>query len=100
MSYPSLHRLFVSMQVVIGTEEGYLYLCNVSTGKILYKFMGWGSPIRCCASSPALDVVAIGCADGKIHIHNLRYDESVVTFNHMTRGSVTALSFRTGILFL
>lgn len=91
---------FVSLQVVVGTEEGYLFLCNVSTGKILYKFMGWGSPIRCCTSSPALDVVAIGCADGKVHLHNLRFDECVVTFNHMTRGSVTAVSFRTGNLSL
>nr|TKR74873.1 hypothetical protein D5086_0000290670 [Populus alba] len=43
----------------------------------------------------ALDVVAVGCADGKIHVHNIRYDEEVVTFSHSTRGAVTALSFST-----
>ncbi|MCO5584790.1 hypothetical protein L7F22_038722 [Adiantum nelumboides] len=84
-------------KVIVGTEEGSLFLWNISTGKLLYKFEGWGSPIRCCVSSPALDVVGIGCADGKIHIHNLRFDETVVTFSHTTRGSVTALSFRTGL---
>lgn len=37
----------------------------------------------------------MGCADGKIHVHNIRYDEEIVTFTHSTRGSVTALSFST-----
>ncbi|KAI5080871.1 hypothetical protein GOP47_0004054 [Adiantum capillus-veneris] len=82
-------------KVIVGTEEGSLFLWNISTGKLLYKFKGWGSPIRCCVSSPALDVVGIGCGDGKIYVHNLRFDETVTTFSHTTRGSVTALSFRT-----
>ncbi|GJR89038.1 U3 small nucleolar RNA-associated protein 21 [Tanacetum coccineum] len=42
-----------------------------------------------------LDVIAVGCADGKIHVHNICYDE-VVSFSQSTRGAVTALSFRTG----
>lgn len=37
----------------------------------------------------------MGCADGKIHVHNIRYDEEIVTFTHSTRGSITALSFST-----
>lgn len=82
-------------KVLVGSDDGSFYLWNINTGKMLYKFMGWGSPIQCCVSSPALDVVGIGCADGKIHIHNLKFDESVVTFTHTTRGAVTALSFRT-----
>ena len=63
--------------------------------KKLYEFKGWKSSICCCVSSPALDVVAVGCADGTIHIHNIRYDEEIVTFSHSTRGAVTALSFST-----
>lgn len=82
-------------KVLIGSEEGTLQLWNVNTQKQLYEFKGWGSSIRCCVSSPALDVVGIGCSDGKIHVHNLRYDEEVVTFTHSTRGAVTALAFRT-----
>ncbi|KAL3567164.1 hypothetical protein D5086_032579 [Populus alba] len=62
---------------------------------MLHEFKGWGSSVSCCVSSPALDVVAVGCADGKIHVHNIRYDEEVVTFSHSTRGAVTALSFST-----
>lgn len=88
------------MQVLIGSEEGTLQLWNVNTHKKLYEFQGWGSSIRCCVSSPALDVVGIGCSDGKIHVHNLRYNEEVVTFMHSTRGAVTALAFRTGMLFI
>eukprot|EP01018_Ginkgo_biloba_P020289 Gb_24979 [translate_table: standard] len=82
-------------KVLIGSEQGTLQLWNISTQKKLYEFKGWGSSICCCVSSPALDVVGIGCADGKIHVHNLRYDEEVVTFMHSTRGAVTALAFRT-----
>ncbi|BBN69983.1 transducin family protein / WD-40 repeat family protein, partial [Prunus dulcis] len=61
----------------------------------LYEFKGWKSSICSFVSSPALDVVAVGCADGKIHVHNIRYDEELVTFAHSTRGAVTALSFST-----
>lgn len=52
--------------------------------------------MTCCVSSPALDVIAVGCADGKIHVHNIRYDEEVITFSHSMRGAVSALSFSTG----
>uniref|UniRef100_A0A0E0Q0R7 Uncharacterized protein n=1 Tax=Oryza rufipogon TaxID=4529 RepID=A0A0E0Q0R7_ORYRU len=37
----------------------------------------------------------IGCSDGTIHVHNIRYDEELMSFNHQIRGAVTALSFRT-----
>ncbi|KAI5557727.1 hypothetical protein BDE02_18G122900 [Populus trichocarpa] len=82
-------------KVLIGSQEGGLQLWNVSTKKMLHEFKGWGSSVSSCVSSPALDVVAVGCADGKIHVHNIRYDEEVVTFSHSTRGAVTALSFST-----
>ena len=83
-------------QVIVGSEEGPLQLWNISTKKKLYDFNGWNSPVRCCVSSPALDVVAVGCSDGSVHVHNVRYDEELMSFNHQIRGAVTALSFRTG----
>ncbi|KAK3017295.1 hypothetical protein RJ639_006399 [Escallonia herrerae] len=82
-------------QVIIGSQDGSLQLWNISTKKKLFEFKGWKSAISCCVSSPALDVVAVGCANGKIHVHNIRYDEEIVNFSHSTRGAVTALSFRT-----
>nr|ATG70826.1 WD-40 repeat family protein [Callitropsis vietnamensis] len=95
--YPSciMHPDTYLNKVIVGSEEGTLQLWNINTQKKLYEFKGWASSIRCCVSSPALDVVGIGCADGKIHVHNLRFDEEVVTFTHTTRGAVTALAFRT-----
>ncbi|KAF3437268.1 hypothetical protein FNV43_RR20021 [Rhamnella rubrinervis] len=82
-------------KIIIGSREGSLQLWNISTKKKLYDFKGWKSSICTCVSSPALDVVAVGCADGKVHVHNIRYDEELVTFTHSTRGAVTALSFCT-----
>lgn len=82
-------------KVLIGSEQGTMQLWNISTKKNIFEFKGWDSPISCIVSSPALDVVAVGCTDGKIHVHNIRYDEELVTFTHSTRGSVTALSFST-----
>ncbi|KAF9597469.1 hypothetical protein IFM89_018915 [Coptis chinensis] len=82
-------------KVLIGSQEGTLQLWNISTKEKIYEFKGWKSSISTCVTSPALDVVAVGCADGNIHVHNLRYDEELVTFTHSTRGAVTALSFRT-----
>lgn len=82
-------------KVILGSQDGSLQLWNISTKKKLYEFKGWKSSISSCVSSPALDVIAVGCADGKIHVHNIRYDEEVVTFSQSTRGAVTALSFRT-----
>jgi U3 small nucleolar RNA-associated protein 21 len=85
-------------QVIVGSEEGPLQLWNISTKKKLYDFKGWESPVRCSVSSPALDVVAVGCSDGTVHVHNIRYDEELMSFNHQIRGAVTALSFGTGNL--
>ncbi|KAL6603057.1 hypothetical protein ACP70R_043418 [Stipagrostis hirtigluma subsp. patula] len=82
-------------KVIIGSEEGPLQLWNISTKKKIYEFKGWNSSVRCCVSSPALDVVAVGCSDGTVHVHNIRYDQELMSFNHQIRGAVTALSFRT-----
>ncbi|XP_002534411.2 U3 small nucleolar RNA-associated protein 21 homolog isoform X2 [Ricinus communis] len=82
-------------KVVVGSQEGTLQLWNISTKKKLYEFKGWNSGITSCVSSPALDVIAVGCADGKIHVHNIQCDDELVTFSHSTRGAVTALCFST-----
>ncbi|GBG70074.1 hypothetical protein CBR_g5707 [Chara braunii] len=82
-------------KVLICSEEGRLQLWNIVSKKVIYEFKGWGSAVRCCVSSPALDVVGLGCANGCIHVLNLKYDETVMTLVHTTKGPVTALSFRT-----
>ncbi|PNY11374.1 putative WD-repeat-like protein [Trifolium pratense] len=75
-------------------------LCSFGTSTQRTKYLSfkcWDSPISCCVSSPALDVVSVGCTDGKIHVHNIRYHKELVTFTHSTRVSVTAVSFSSGI---
>ena len=45
--------------------------------------------------APAIDVIAVGLADGRVVLHNIRYDETLITFTQ-DWGPVTAISFRTG----
>ncbi|KAG9135364.1 hypothetical protein Leryth_007141 [Lithospermum erythrorhizon] len=82
-------------KVILGSQQGFLQLWNISTKKKIYEFKGWKSTICCCVSSTAVDVVAVGCSDGTIHVHNLLSNEEIMTFTHSTRGAVTALSFST-----
>ena len=42
-----------------------------------------------------MDVIAIGLNDGRILLHNVKYDETVVHFKQ-DWGPVTCLTFRTG----
>jgi U3 small nucleolar RNA-associated protein 21 len=47
------------------------------------------------AQAPAVDVLAIGFADGRIVLHHLKHDKTMMEFKQ-DWGEVTALSFRTG----
>ena len=47
--------------------------------------------------APAVDVIAIGLSDGRVVLHNIRYDETIVEFKQ-DWGPVTALTFRTGTI--
>lgn len=67
-------------KVVVGGQDGRLQLWNFATKTMLYEFAGWGSAVQCTTPSPALDVVGVGLADGRAVLHNLRFDETVVTF--------------------
>lgn len=44
-----------------------------------------------------MDVVGVGMASGRIVMHNIKYDESLMKFQQ-DWGPITALSFRTGDL--
>lgn len=93
------HTIF-DVQIIICSKEGHLQLWNISTKEKKYEFKGWNSSIHCCVSSPALDVIAVGCSDGTVHVHNIRYDDELFSFKHSGRGAVTALAFRTGTSWL
>jgi len=80
-------------KILLGSEQGALHLWNIKSTKLVYKFKGWGSAVRCLEQAPAIDVVAIGLDSGDIYLHNLKYDETVVKFQQ-DWGAVTSLTFR------
>uniref|UniRef100_A0A915HDN8 Small-subunit processome Utp21 domain-containing protein n=1 Tax=Romanomermis culicivorax TaxID=13658 RepID=A0A915HDN8_ROMCU len=93
-------------KVLLGSRQGPLKLFNVKTNKMIYEFKGkslqeiiyvvksWHSPISCLEQSPAVDVVMVGLSDGRICVHNLKVDETLMTFKQ-DWGAVSAISCRT-----
>ena len=45
--------------------------------------------------APAVDVIGVGLENGKIIIHNIKFDETIMSFSQ-DWGPITTLSFRTG----
>jgi U3 small nucleolar RNA-associated protein 21 len=100
VNLPEYHRITALLhpdtylnKVVIGTESGELQLWNFRTNKHIYTFEGWKSAVRSIEQSPAVDVVAIGLADGRIIVHNLKLDRTLFSFKQ--DDEVTSLTFRT-----
>lgn len=88
-----LHPSAYLNKLLFGCESGEVLLWNIKTSKLLHTFKGWGSPVNCMESSPALDVVAFGLGDGRIVLHNIKLDAIVMTLTHV-RSSISSLSFR------
>lgn len=81
-------------KVLLGSKQGALQLWNIKTSKLVFSFSGWNSAITVLQQSPAVDVVGVGTAMGRIIIHNIRLDETLMTFTQ-DWGPITALAFRT-----
>uniref|UniRef100_UPI00358F776D WD repeat-containing protein 36 n=1 Tax=Myxine glutinosa TaxID=7769 RepID=UPI00358F776D len=81
-------------KVLLGSRQGSMQLWNVHTGKLIYTFAGWKSEITALAQAPAVGVVGVGTASGKIIIHDIMQDESLMQF-FQDWGPVTCLTFRT-----
>ncbi|XP_047026043.1 WD repeat-containing protein 36 [Helicoverpa zea] len=80
-------------KVLLGSQQGQLQLWNLRTSKLVYTFQGWDSAVTVTEPAPAVDVVAVGLANGKIVLRNLKFDQTVMEFVH-DWGMVSALSFR------
>lgn len=89
-----LHPPTYLNKILLGSEQGVLQLWNIKECKLVYTFKPFASPITVLAAAPAVDVAAIGQADGSIVLLNLKYDEYVMQFKQ-DWGAVTGLSFRT-----
>lgn len=81
-------------KILLGSEQGEMQLWNIKTSKLIYTFKGWNSAVTCLTQAPAIDVAGIGLANGKIILHNLKFDETIMEFTQ-DWGYVTAISFRT-----
>ena len=68
-------------------------LWNVIEQEKIYSFT-LPSTIETVVQSPVVDVVAVGCTDGSIHLINLLYDEVLFRFSHRD-GAVSAITFLT-----
>lgn len=90
MTHPSTYL----NKMLFCSQEGAMQLWNLKTKKLVYAFKGWGSPIISVAQSPAVDVIGVGLADGRIIMHNLRFDTTLFTFT-VPDAQITSISFRT-----
>lgn len=81
-------------KVLLGSSQGALQLWNIKTSTLLFTFPGWSSGITALQQSPAVDVVGVGTATGCIIIHNIRLDETLMSFTQ-DWGPVIWLTFRT-----
>ncbi|CAL8082676.1 unnamed protein product [Calicophoron daubneyi] len=83
-------------KLLLGSLQGPLQLWNVKSQKHVYWFKGFGSAVTCIQQAPAFNVCAIGLDNGRVYLHNIRFDISLMTFSQ-DGGAVTAIDFRTGM---
>ncbi|XP_072048834.1 WD repeat-containing protein 36-like [Amphiura filiformis] len=89
-----MHPTTYLNKILLGSRQGTMQLWNIKTNKLIYTFQGWGAPISVIEQAPAVDVVAVGHVDGTVIVHNLKFDETIITFKQEW-GPVTAIAFRT-----
>ncbi|XP_030844330.1 WD repeat-containing protein 36 [Strongylocentrotus purpuratus] len=89
-----MHPATYLNKILLGSHQGGMQLWNIKSNKLLYTFQNLDSPITVIKQSPAVDVVAVGLANGKIILLNIKYDETIVTFTQ-DWGPVTDIAFRT-----
>ena len=81
-------------KILFGSEQGQLQIWNIKVVKSIYTFNGWNKPVTVLEQAPAVDVVAIGLNDGRIILHNLKYDETLFDLVQ-DWGCITSITFRT-----
>uniref|UniRef100_A0AA85JWW6 Small-subunit processome Utp21 domain-containing protein n=1 Tax=Trichobilharzia regenti TaxID=157069 RepID=A0AA85JWW6_TRIRE len=90
-----LHPQNYKNKVLFGSSQGALQLWNIVSQKLLHWFRGFDASVTCLQQAPAIDVCAVGLADGRIIIHNLKYDVTLMKFAQDC-GAITSIGFRSG----
>jgi U3 small nucleolar RNA-associated protein 21 len=91
-----VHPVSYLNKILFASQQGTMQLWNMKTSKLVYTYKSFNSAITCLKQAPAIDVCGIGLEDGRIILHNLKYDETLMTFLQEW-GAVKSLTFRTGI---
>lgn len=81
-------------KILLGSRQGRLQLWNIKECKLVYTFQQFNEKINVIEVAPAIDVVAIGFANGDIVLLNLKFDKILMQFKQ-DWGPVTTISFRT-----
>ncbi|VEN56885.1 unnamed protein product [Callosobruchus maculatus] len=89
-----LHPSTYINKILFASDKGEMQLWNINSAKMIYSFKSWKAAICCLEQAPAIDVVAVGLSTGRIILHNLKYDETIMEFQQ-DWGLVTTISFRT-----
>ena len=69
-------------KILLGARDGRCLLLNLRSRSIIHTFPSFGSSVTVLTPTPALDVVAVGLADGRVVLHNFKYDETIATYQH------------------
>ena len=82
-------------KVLLGSRDGRCILLNLRSRSIIHSFPSFGAGVTVLSPTPALDVVAVGLADGRVVLHNFKYDETIATYQHGSGDEFDELDDRT-----
>lgn len=82
------------MNKIIIVTKSLLYLFNIRTGKLVYESNEFANQITCAEPAPALDILALGTAEGDIILFNMKKGKTIRTIK-ISNLRVSTLSFRT-----
>lgn len=123
-----MHPATYLNKVVVASQDGRLQIWNIASGNLIHEFSridlaGGSAPklingtsdqkaiergyeITCVVQSPAIDVLAIGFASGRILVYDIKVGETLLAFTmsstpklataqNLNASPITSLSFRT-----
>ncbi|XP_050439383.1 WD repeat-containing protein 36 [Adelges cooleyi] len=80
-------------KILLGSDDGRMQLWNIKTGALVHEFTGWpGVHITSLEPAPAEDIIAVGLHDGRIILHNLKFDVTKTVYTQEW-GAVTGIAF-------
>lgn len=81
-------------KILLGSKQGKLQLWNIRTNTMIHEITGWREEVLILEQAPAVDVIAIGLQSGRIVLHNVKYDKTLMSF-YQEFGLITSITFRT-----